>query len=150
MRQIRLDEMTNRRKVQYAQSKKKRADREHVSIYVAMIICFIILITCVCVLPSNDLPALILLVAVTIVFVLVKYRKYHKIMDMYDAIMQERVWEGYIDDFQFEKEMEFIDKNNQTTQKMFSGEEYKEFVNVERIHVIYIARLDRWYLEKEE
>jgi len=117
-----------------------------------VVVYFVVLIACACIVPeeTNELPVLALLAAATIAIVLVGYKKHHKIMDMYDAVMQERVWEGYIDDFHLEEEIEFIDKNNQTLQKTFISNEYKEFVNAGRIHVVYIARLDRWYMEKGE
>lgn len=152
MRPIRLDEMTDRRKVQYAQSKKKGANKVSFLIYGVVVVYFVVLLTCACIMPekANELPALALLAAAAITIVLAGYKKYHKIMDMYDAIMQERVWEGYIDDFHLEEEIEFIDKNNQTLQKTFISDEYKEFANAGRIHVVYIARLDRWYMEKGE
>lgn len=152
MKQIRLNEMTDRRKVQYAQSKKKAAGKISFGIYSMVAVYFVVLITCACVMPedANELPVLALLAAVTIAIVLVLYRKYHKIMDMYDAIIEERVWEGSIDNLVLNEEIEFVDKNNQTLQKIFFSDEHKKYVNAGMIRVIYIARLDRWYLEKGE
>lgn len=152
MRQIRLDEMTDRRKVQYALGKKKVAGKINFGIYAVAAVYFVILLTCACILPegTDELPVLALLTAVTIAIVLMLYRKYHKIMDMYDAIIEERVWEGSIDNLVLNEEIEFVDKNNQTLQKIFFSDEHKKYVNAGKIRVIYIARLDRWYLEKGE
>ena len=64
--------------------------------------------------------------------------------------MEERVWEGYIENVCLGEVYEFVDKNNQTLQKRFAGEEYKPYVDTGKVHVIYIARLDQWYMEKGE
>ena len=152
MRQIRLDEMTDRRKVQYALEKKKVAGKFNFGIYAVAAVYFVILLTCACILPegTDELPVLALLTAVTIAIVLMLYRKYHKIMDMYDAIIEERVWEGSIDNLVLNEEIEFVDKNNQTLQKTFFSDEHIKFINSGKVRVVYIARLDRWYLEKGE
>ena len=152
MKQIRLDEMTDRRKVQYAQSKKKAAGKISFGIYSMVAVYFVVLITCACVMPedANELPVLGALAAIVIVIAIIGDKKYHKILDMYDVILAERVWEGRVDNLCPGEEIEFIDKNSQTLQKVFTGDTYKRFFNAGNIHVVYIARLDRWYLEKGE
>ena len=153
MRQIRLDEMTDRKKMQYIQGKKKKELKIiNLLIYGVPVLYFCVLIICVCIMPeeSNELPVLALLAAIAIVSVLVGYKKYHRIMDMCDAIMQERVWEGYIDDISLDEEIEFIDQNNQTLWKTFTEDKYKKYMNAGRIYILYVSRLDQWYMEKGE
>lgn len=153
MRQIKLDEMTDRKKMQYIQGKKKKELKiVNLLIYVVPILYFCVLIICACIMPedSNELPVLALLAAVAIASVLVGYKKYHRNMDMCDAIMQERVWEGYIDDMSLDEAIEFIDQNNQTLRKTFTEDKYKQYMNAGRIHILYVSRLDQWYMEKGE
>lgn len=153
MRQIRLNEMTDRKKIQYVQNKKKKELKVvNLLIYGVPVLYFFVLIICAYIMPedSNELPVLASLAAITIAIVLVGYKKYHKIMDMCDAIMGERVWEGYIDDFVLDTEYEFVDQNNQTLHKTFTEEKYKPYVNIGKIHVLCVSRLDQWYMEKGE
>ena len=153
MIQIRMDEMSDRRKVQYAQMKKKK-DSKIIkwSMYINLAMFLVVLVTVACLVPEdfNELPLLSFIGAVAIAIVLWGNKKHLKIMEVYDAVMEERVWEGYIENLCFGEVYEFVDKNNQTLQKRFAGEEYKPYADAGKVHVLYIARLDRWYMEKGE
>ena len=153
MRQIKMTELTEKQRIQYEQKNRKQDLKlPYFFLYVFPGIYLIGIIVIACVAPEdyNIVPVLVLAAAVTIAFVLIAHKKYLKIRDMYDALIEERVWECYIDSLQPNEEIEFVDKNSQTIEKTFDSEVYKKYINAGRIHVLYIPRHDSWYMRKGE
>lgn len=153
MKQIRMNEMTEEQKLQYAEPLKKRGIRL-VRIMVAVPILQIVLWITISCTPfferfserTFDISTFVLLI-LEISMVLYLNKKREKTLRVYDEILEERIWIGCIENFRMNQDYEFVDKNEQTVFKKFTDQDYEKYAGKDNVYVIYIPRNDNWYIE---
>lgn len=155
MKQIRMNEMAEEQKLQYAEPLKKRGIRL-VRIMIAVPILQIVLWITISCTPfferfskrTLDISTFVLLI-LEISMVLYLNKKREKTLRVYDEILEERIWIGCIENFRMNQDYEFVDKNEQTVFKKFTDQDYEKYAGKARVHVIYIPRNDNWYIESD-
>lgn len=153
MKQIRMNEMAEEQKLQYAEPLKKRGIRL-VRIMVAVPILQIVLWITISCTPfferfserTLDISTFVLLI-LEISMVLYLNKKREKTLRVYDEILEERIWIGCIENFRMNQDYEFVDKNEQTVFKKFTDQDYEKYAGKDNVYVIYIPRNDNWYIE---
>lgn len=151
MKQIRLDEMTESQKLKYVEPKRRSGVRlGNFLAYGIPALGLTLLVVWECI--STDGVKIIYLVLYAIPLsasAFIGARIHENAMSFYEELMDERVWGGYIDDFQMNQEIEFIDKNGQSVVKKFTDKSFKKYAGKKKVYVMYIPIFDVWYMERK-